>query len=87
MGKAIVNGDFKKRVGVCPQNIVLWSKLDCLEQLIFIAQMYGTVLNAKRVRTLKVPFEFEPGRKNQQTCRYTVRWDAASFEYSYGAGT
>lgn len=41
-GKAVANGskETKAMVGVCPQNIVLWSKLTCLEQLIFVAQMY-----------------------------------------------
>jgi ABC-2 type transport system ATP-binding protein len=29
------------RVGVCPQSIVLWGKLTCLEQLQFIGEMYG----------------------------------------------
>lgn len=31
----------RARIGVCPQNIVLWDKLTCLEQLQFIGQMYG----------------------------------------------
>ena len=29
------------RVGVCPQEIVLWERLTCIEQLQFIGQMYG----------------------------------------------
>ncbi|MBE0447382.1 MAG: ABC transporter ATP-binding protein [Actinobacteria bacterium] len=29
------------RVGICPQSIVLWNKLTCLEQLEFIGEMYG----------------------------------------------
>jgi ABC-2 type transport system ATP-binding protein len=28
-------------VGVCPQNIVLWERLTCVEQLVFIGQMYS----------------------------------------------
>jgi ABC-2 type transport system ATP-binding protein len=31
----------RSRVGVCPQEIVLWERLTCLEQLQFIGQMYG----------------------------------------------
>jgi ABC-2 type transport system ATP-binding protein len=31
----------RARVGVCPQEIVLWERLTCLEQLQFIGQMYG----------------------------------------------
>jgi ABC-2 type transport system ATP-binding protein len=33
--------DVRVRVGVCPQEIVLWERLTCLEQLQFIGQMYG----------------------------------------------
>jgi ABC-2 type transport system ATP-binding protein len=29
------------RVGVCPQEIIIWDKLTCLEQIIFIGRMYG----------------------------------------------
>lgn len=38
----------KATVGVCPQEIVLWERLTCLEQLVFIGQMYG--LNASTAR-------------------------------------
>jgi ABC-2 type transport system ATP-binding protein len=31
----------RSRVGVCPQEIVLWERLTCLEQLQFLGQMYG----------------------------------------------
>ena len=42
-GKPVVNGndDIRVHVGVCPQDIVLWERLTCLEQLHFIGQMYG----------------------------------------------
>ncbi|HEX6035031.1 MAG TPA: ABC transporter ATP-binding protein [Anaerolineales bacterium] len=42
-GKLITNGDasVRTRVGVCPQNIVLWGQLTCLEQMQFIGEMYG----------------------------------------------
>ncbi|MBN1139741.1 MAG: ABC transporter ATP-binding protein [Anaerolineae bacterium] len=36
------------RIGVCPQKIVLWDRLTCLEQLQFIGQMYG--LNGQEAR-------------------------------------
>ncbi|MBN1659718.1 MAG: ABC transporter ATP-binding protein [Anaerolineae bacterium] len=35
------DGSIRARVGVCPQEIVLWERLTCLEQLQFIGQMYG----------------------------------------------
>ncbi|MBN1992451.1 MAG: ATP-binding cassette domain-containing protein, partial [Anaerolineae bacterium] len=42
-GQAVANGsdEIRARVGVCPQDIVLWERLTCLEQLQFIGQMYG----------------------------------------------
>jgi ABC-2 type transport system ATP-binding protein len=42
-GVPVANGDveIRARVGVCPQEIVLWERLTCLEQLQFIGRMYG----------------------------------------------
>ncbi len=40
--------DDRVRVGLCPQEIVLWEKLSCRAQLEFMAQMYG--LSAPRAR-------------------------------------
>jgi len=45
-GKVIINGEstensgFRATVGLCPQELVLWNNLTCLEQLVFIAEMY-----------------------------------------------
>jgi ABC-2 type transport system ATP-binding protein len=33
--------EVRVRVGVCPQEIVLWKQLTCLEQLQFVGEMYG----------------------------------------------
>jgi ABC-2 type transport system ATP-binding protein len=30
----------RSKVGICPQNIIIWPKLTCFEQLVFIARMY-----------------------------------------------
>jgi len=38
------------RVGVCPQEIVLWKKLTCLEQLQFMGEMYGVGSQEARQR-------------------------------------
>ncbi len=29
------------RVGVCPQEVILWGRLTCLEQLVYLGQIYG----------------------------------------------
>jgi len=51
-GKPITDGtsDTRSRVGVCPQNIVLWSQLTCLEQMVFMGEMYGMRRDAARSR-------------------------------------
>jgi ABC-2 type transport system ATP-binding protein len=42
--------EVRARVGVCPQDIVLWERLTCREQLQFIGQMYGLAGREARSR-------------------------------------
>jgi ABC-2 type transport system ATP-binding protein len=51
-GQPITGGgpDLRARVGVCPQEIVLWSHLTCLEQLQFVAELYNIPFRAARQR-------------------------------------
>ena len=53
-GLPLNGGDrgMRSSVGVCPQEIVLWERLTCLEQLIFIGQMYGLTGSLARRRAL-----------------------------------
>ncbi len=39
-GSRIRDRSIRSRVGICPQHIVLWNKLTCFEQLVFMARMY-----------------------------------------------
>ena len=39
-GQALREGDSQSKVGICPQHNVLWNKLTCFEQLVFLARMY-----------------------------------------------
>jgi ABC-2 type transport system ATP-binding protein len=47
-GRTLIDGqpvaagsaDVRAKVGVCPQEIVIWKELSCLEQLCFVADMY-----------------------------------------------
>ena len=68
-GKLITDGgaDVRRRVGVCPQNIVLWGHLTCLEQLSFIAEMYGLNSRTARNRSIQVlnDLDLEPQRDRQ----------------------
>lgn len=51
-GERVRGGDADTiiRVGVCPQQIVLWERLTCLEQLIFMGEMYGMKRRIARQR-------------------------------------
>lgn len=56
-GEVLIHGtaldhrsDMQQRVGVCPQSIILWSSLTCIEQLIFIGEMYDIPANVARAR-------------------------------------
>jgi len=55
-GTILFNGSQKKpseirnRIGVCPQTLVLWGKLTCIEQLIFSGELYGIDQNEARRR-------------------------------------
>jgi ABC-2 type transport system ATP-binding protein len=42
-GRPVQGGDMetRTRVGVCPQDTIVWDKLTCLEQLEFIGEMYN----------------------------------------------
>ncbi len=49
----------RTRVGMCPQTIVLWERLTCLEQLQFMGQMYGVPGGEARRRGLKLLEELD----------------------------
>lgn len=43
-GKRVNHGrksEIRSKVGICPQEIILWNKLSCFEQLVFSARMYN----------------------------------------------
>jgi ABC-2 type transport system ATP-binding protein len=49
-GKAADKLDSRQLVGLCPQELVLWNNLTCLEQLVFIAEMYDVPENLAKSR-------------------------------------
>ncbi|HMV41262.1 MAG TPA: ABC transporter ATP-binding protein [Leptospiraceae bacterium] len=53
-GKEILKSDksLRVRVGICPQNIILWTRLTCLEQLLHIAEMYEIDSSQAKTRAL-----------------------------------
>jgi ABC-2 type transport system ATP-binding protein len=50
IGGIPVRGDLRARVGVCPQENILWEKLTCLEQLEFIGACYDIQAREARRR-------------------------------------
>ena len=48
------SGAGRLAVGLCPQAIVLWERLRCLEQLVFMGKMYGVATAAARARGLQL---------------------------------
>ena len=48
---ADAGGELRSKVGVCPQNIVLWGQLTCIEQMQFLAEMYGIDRRTARSRS------------------------------------
>src|SRR5512142_103308 len=42
-GARVSSGDPRQlcQVGICPQEILVWKQLTCLEQLEFVGEMYG----------------------------------------------
>jgi ABC-2 type transport system ATP-binding protein len=57
------------RVGVCPQEIVLWERLTCLEQLQFIGQMYGLAGREARRRGEQLLEELDLSDKRNKQAR------------------
>jgi ABC-2 type transport system ATP-binding protein len=67
-GRPLSAGDkaMRSRVGVCPQEVVLWERLTCLEQLQFVAQMYGLERQLARQRSEKLLEELDLAEKRNQ---------------------
>jgi ABC-2 type transport system ATP-binding protein len=68
-GLPIEHGDaqLRKVIGVCPQEVILWERLTCLEQLLFLGQMYGMnrSLATSRAENLLEEFGLEKKKKAQ----------------------
>ena len=76
-GRVLVRGvplasgaaEVRTRVGMCPQNIVLWERLTCLEQLQFMGQMYGISGGEARRRGLKLLDDLDLAEKRDKLAR------------------
>jgi ABC-2 type transport system ATP-binding protein len=61
--------DLQSRVGVCPQEVVLWKKLTCLEQLQFIGEMYGLQAGEVRQRSMQLLGKLDLVEKTHKLAR------------------
>ena len=46
--------EFRKSMGLCPQDLIIWESLTCLEQLEFTAQLYDVRRSAARKKALEL---------------------------------
>ena len=70
-GVPVASGDpeTRARVGVCPQEVVLWERLTCLEQLQFIGQMYGLTRRRARQRSKQLLEQLDLTSKQSSQAR------------------
>jgi ABC-2 type transport system ATP-binding protein len=70
-GKTITDdaAGVRSRVGVCPQNIVLWNTLTCLEQMQFVGEMYGLTGKDARRRSEDLLKDLDLVEKKDQLAR------------------
>jgi ABC-2 type transport system ATP-binding protein len=70
-GKPMAAGEAatRARVGVCPQSVVLWPRLTCLEQLVFMGEMYDVASRVAKPRAEKLLAELGLGEKRNALAR------------------
>ena len=70
-GTPVHNGDGadRSRLGMCPQSIVLWERLTCIEQLEFVGAMYGVPAAEARRRGERLLAELDLTDKRSQQAR------------------
>ncbi|MCE1252873.1 MAG: ABC transporter ATP-binding protein [Anaerolineae bacterium] len=66
-GKSLINGDRHnlKKIGMCPQNITLWERLTCLEQLELIGELYDVPAAEAHRRALRLLDELGLSEKSR----------------------
>jgi ABC-2 type transport system ATP-binding protein len=70
-GKTITDGDaeVRMRVGVCPQNIILWNNLTCLEQMQYVGELYGLNGKTSRQRSIQLLKDLDLEEKKDKRAR------------------
>lgn len=52
------NADIRSRIGLCPQDVALWGRLSCAEQLQFVGTMHGMPIAAAHAASERLLDEF-----------------------------
>jgi ABC-2 type transport system ATP-binding protein len=76
-GNVMINGmsistnyhQVKSLIGLCPQHIVIWEMLSCIEQLVFTAQMYGIRKEQARAKGLQLLADLGLTEKRDQLAK------------------
>jgi ABC-2 type transport system ATP-binding protein len=70
-GKPIAGGKagLRRQVGVCPQNIVVWGQLTCMEQMVFLGEMYGLKRSLAVQRSQRLLGDLDLAGKGDQRAR------------------
>jgi ABC-2 type transport system ATP-binding protein len=70
-GSSIEMGDpgLRRRIGVCPQDVILWERLTCSEQLQLMGRMYGLSRSLAEARAEELLIDFELGNKKKSQAR------------------
>lgn len=70
-GSSIEMGDpgLRRRIGVCPQDVILWERLTCSEQLQLMGRMYGLSRSLTEARAEELLIDFELGNKKKSQAR------------------
>jgi ABC-2 type transport system ATP-binding protein len=70
-GRTMRGPDWKglRQIGVCPQNIVIWETMTCLEQLEFMGRMYNLERRRARERAAELLDVFGLGEKRDKLAR------------------
>jgi ABC-2 type transport system ATP-binding protein len=58
--------NIRSKVGVCPQNIIIWPRLTCYEQLVFMARMYDIPAHIARQRANSLLTQLELQEKKDK---------------------
>ena len=78
--------EVRARVGVCPQNTILWDRLTCLEQLEFIGEMYDVPRKLARRRGSELLEILGSGREAPAAGSYPLRRDETPPQPGPGTG-